>query len=408
MTGVALQTSAEQPAPVRTVSNLLAEWIHRLGPIWVEGQVAQLTRRPGTRIVFLTLRDTDADVSLQLTCPGSVLDALPTPMAEGARVVVHARPRFYVARGSLSLAADELRPVGLGDLLARIDHLKRVLGAEGLFDRDRKHPLPFLPGRVGLICGRASAAERDVVDNARRRWPAVRFVIREVAVQGNTAVAEVSAALAELDADPEVEVIVIARGGGSVEDLLPFSNETLIRAVAAARTPVVSAIGHEVDSPLLDLVADLRASTPTDAAAAIVPDMSEEMRRLETARARARAALASRLQRELRDLAGLRSRPVLAEPGRGLLQRRTDVLALRDRARRGLSVRMDSAHDALHHTRARVGALSPAATLDRGYAIVARRVDGHIVRDPREAPVGTPLRVRVAAGRLGARVTKEE
>lgn len=406
MTGVALQTSPEQPAAVRTVSSLLAEWIHRLGPVWVEGQVAQLVDRPGARMIFLTLRDTDADVSLQVTCHRSVLTALTAPLADGARVVVHARPRFYVARGSLSLAADELRPVGLGDLLARIEHLKRVLTAEGLFDRSRKQSLPFLPARVGLICGRASAAERDVVDNARRRWPAVRFAIREVAVQGNAAVGEVCAALAELDADPEVEVIVIARGGGSVEDLLPFSNETMLRAVAAARTPVVSAIGHEVDNPLLDLVADLRASTPTDAAAAIVPDVAEQLDRLGATRSRARAALRARLQRELRDLQALRSRPVLAEPWRGVVARQTDVLALRDRARRGLDVRLDRAVDTLGHTRARVATLSPAATLQRGYAIVQRRSDGHIVRDPAQAPPGTALRLRVAGGELAAQASE--
>ncbi len=194
--------------------------------------------------------------------------------------MVHATPTFWSKRGTLQLQADAIRMVGLGELLARIEHLRRVLAAEGLFDADRKVALPFLPAVVGLVCGRESKAEHDVVVNARERWPQVQFVIREVAVQGPRAVPEVSAAIAELDADPSVEVIVVARGGGSVEDLLPFSNEAMVRAAAACRTPLVSAIGHETDAPLLDLVADHRASTPTDAAKRIVPDVAEERLRI--------------------------------------------------------------------------------------------------------------------------------
>lgn len=398
-----LQTSPEHPAPVRTIASKIAEWIHRLGAVWVEGQVTQVTRRPGTRTVFLTLRDTDVDISVPVTARPEVLDGLEIPLTDGARVVVHARPQFYVARGALSLAADELRPVGIGELLARLEHLKRVLAAEGLFDPARKRALPFLPRRVGLVCGRASAAERDVVDNARRRWPAVDFAIREVAVQGPSAAAEVTAAIRELDALPEVEVIVITRGGGSVEDLLPFSSEPLLRAVAAARTPVVSAIGHEVDTPLLDLVADLRASTPTDAAACIVPDVGEELHRLTVARARALAAVTSRLDREQHGLRLLSSRPVLAEPGRMVVTRRQEVSTLVDRAHRAVTTRLDRAGGDLVHLRARVGALSPAATLQRGYAVVQRR-DGLVVRRPDQAPAGTWLRLRVAEGELAARV----
>ena len=263
--GTAGETSAERPWPVRLLTAKLTEYVARAPALWVEGQVVQLTRRPGQGTCYLTLRDTDVDLSFSVTVAARVLDGLPMPLADGAHVVVHARPQLFPRRGSLSLAADDLRPVGVGELLARVEHLRRLLASEGLFAADRKRRLPFLPRVVGLVCGRASAAERDVVENARRRWPAVRFEIRAVAVQGPNAVTEVIDAVRALDAEPEVDVIVVARGGGSLEDLLPFSNEAMLRAVSACRTPVVSAIGHEVDAPLLDLVADVRASTPTDA-----------------------------------------------------------------------------------------------------------------------------------------------
>ena len=285
-----MDSSAEQPLPVRSVAKAIADWVNRLGRVWVEGQVTQLSRRPaGT--VYLTLRDPVADVSLSVLCPRTVFEAAVPPLAEGARVVVHAKPDFYLGRGTLSLQATEIRPVGVGELLARLERLKGVLRAEGLFDPDRKKPLPFLPRAVGLVTGRNSAAERDVVENARRRWPGVVFEVRSVAVQGHLAVEQCLAALAVLDRTPEVEVIVIARGGGSVEDLLPFSDEALCRAVAACRTPVVSAIGHEPDQPLLDYVADVRCSTPTDAGKRVVPDVAEEAARVAQLRDRTRRAV---------------------------------------------------------------------------------------------------------------------
>ncbi|MFZ0158694.1 MAG: exodeoxyribonuclease VII large subunit, partial [Kineosporiaceae bacterium] len=296
-------TTAERPWPVRLLTAKLTEYVAKAPAVWLEGQVVQITRRPGQGTVYLTLRDTDVDLSFSLTVAARVLDGLPGPLSDGSHVVVHVRPQLSPRRGSLSLAADDLRPVGVGELLARLEHLRRMLTAEGLFAADRKLPLPFLPEVVGLVCGRASAAEKDVVDNARRRWPGVAFDIRPVAVQGPNAVTDVVAALAALDGQPAVEVIVIARGGGSLEDLLPFSNETLLRAVAACRTPVVSAIGHEVDSPLLDLVADVRASTPTDAARRIVPDVAAERAGVLQARQRALGALRSRLDRERHSLA---------------------------------------------------------------------------------------------------------
>jgi exodeoxyribonuclease VII large subunit len=396
---MALDNSAEAPLPVRTVARSIAEWVSRLGRVWVEGQVTEISRRPGT--VFLTLRDPVADVSLRVTCPRAVYESVQPPLADGARVVIWAKPDFYLARGTLSLAAVEIRPVGVGELLARLERLKGVLRAEGLFDPARKKPLPFLPRTVGLVTGRASAAERDVLENARRRWPAVQFDVRNVAVQGHLAVEQCIAALAALDRQPEVDVIVVARGGGSVEDLLPFSDEALCRAVAACRTPVVSAIGHEPDSPLLDHVADVRCSTPTDAGKRVVPDYTEEVGRIRQLRDRARRVATGTVERERSRIDALRSRPVLADPTTLLTARSADVGALRDRGRRCVHAALDRAGHDLDHTRARVVALSPRATLERGYAVV-QDGDGLVVRDPVQVSAGDPLRIRVAAGELGA------
>jgi exodeoxyribonuclease VII large subunit len=397
-------STPERPWPVRVVSQKISAWIGRLGWVWVDGQVAQITRRPGAQVVFLTLRDPAADLSLTVTTNRDVLDAGAPDLAEGARVVLHARPEFFAGRGTLSLRADEIRQVGLGELLARIEQLKRLLGAEGLFDRRRKRPLPFLPRRIGLITGRASAAERDVQTNARRRWPAVDFRIVNVAVQGAGAAAQIIDALNVLDRDPDVDVIILARGGGSVEDLLAFSDEALCRAVFACRTPVVSAIGHETDTPLVDYVADVRASTPTDAAKRVVPDLAEERQRIDQARYRLRRAVAGLVDREQHRLDALRSRPVLARPGAMLDARAADVAALRERAGRCLAHRLDRGADELRHTVARLRALSPAATLERGYAIV-RRADGAVVRRPDEVHKGDALRLRLAGGELAATVT---
>ncbi|MGW5667399.1 exodeoxyribonuclease VII large subunit [Micromonospora sp. NPDC003776] len=397
------RSTSEEPWPVRVVSQKISAWIARLGWVWVDGQVAQISRRPGATTVFLTLRDPSADLSLTVTTNRDVLDTGAPELREGARVVLHAKPEFYAARGTLSLRADEIRQVGLGELLARLEKLKKLLAAEGLFDRSRKRRPPFLPGRIGLITGRASAAERDVLTNARRRWPAVEFRTVNVAVQGPSAVPQIVDALKVLDADPAIDVIVIARGGGSIEDLLPFSDEALCRAVFACRTPVVSAIGHETDAPLLDYVADVRASTPTDAAKRIVPDLGDEVRLIGQARSRLERAVRNLVDRESHRLDLLRSRPVLARPQVMVDQRATEVTALRDRAGRCLDHRLGAAGDDLRHTLARLRALSPAATLDRGYAIV-QRADGHVVRAAAEVAKGDPLRVRLAEGELAATV----
>jgi exodeoxyribonuclease VII large subunit len=394
-----LESSPEQPLPVRTIARAIGDWISRLGRVWIEGQITQLTRRPGQSTCFLVLRDPAAEMSLQVACPRSMIDSIDPPLAEGSRVVVWAQPEFRPQRGTLSMTAYDVRPVGVGALLARLEQLRKTLAAEGLFAPERKRPLPFLPRTIGLVTGRASAAERDVVDNARRRWSAVQFRIENVAVQGPYAVTEVIGALQRLSADPEVDVIVVARGGGSVEDLLPFSDEALVRAVVSCRVPVVTAVGHETDVPLVDHAADRRASTPTDAAKLVTPDVSEEQQRITMMRARARRSLQSRLETEQHRLDALRTRPALAEPATLLDSWSAAVSALRERGRRAALSCVVESHTDIARLAARVTALSPQATLDRGYAVL-QRSDGHAVRDPADVQPGDSLTGRVAAGRI--------
>ena len=392
-----LETSEQSPVPVRTVLRLVGEWIGRLGRVWVEGQIAELTRRGGT--VFLTLRDPVAAVSARVICSTAVLDATSPPPEVGARVVIWAKPEFNSAKGSFALTASQIKAVGIGELLARLERRRVELAAEGLFAAERKRRLPFLPDKVGLICGRDSAAERDVLRNAARRWPAVRFRVEQVAVQGPHASEEIVDALRRLDADRAVDVIIIARGGGSVEDLLPFSDEDLVRAVAGCVTPVVSAIGHEQDVPLLDLVADVRASTPTDAARRAVPDVSEQLELIGQLRSRARRSLAGRLDRESSWLTAITSRPALASPAREIDRQQEIVLGLSDRARRAISGGLNRAADDLAHIRARLISLSPAATLRRGYAIV-QHADSSVVMSAVEVAEGEVLSLRFAENQL--------
>ncbi|MGH3833086.1 MAG: exodeoxyribonuclease VII large subunit [Pseudonocardiaceae bacterium] len=400
-------TTPEAPWPVRTVARKIATWIDRLGSVWVEGQLTQVSAKPGTGTAFLTLRDPAADVSMTLTCPIALVRDRQPPLADGCRVVVHGKPSVHRSRGTLSLRVDEIRAVGIGELLARIERLRRLLAAEGLFDPRRKRRLPLLPGCVGLITGRASAAERDVLSNATARWPAVRFQVRNVAVQGPLAVGQLVDALTALDADPAVDVIVLARGGGSVEDLLPFSDEALCRAVSRCATPVVSAIGHEPDTPLVDHVADKRCSTPTDAGKCVVPDVREETAALCQLRNRCHRALHGWVDRERRLLDALRTRPVLATPLRPLAERGQLVIDLRARADRAMVGGLAAAREGLEHTAARLTTLGPAATLARGYAVV-QRVEGfpaRVLRSVTDAPEGTELRVRLSDGALHAVVT---
>jgi exodeoxyribonuclease VII large subunit len=375
--------------------------------VWVEGQVTQISRRGGMNTVFLTLRDKLADISVPVTCTRGVVDSLPTPLVEGAHIVCHAKPSFWANRGTLSLAVREIRLVGEGELLARLERRRQLLAAEGLFAEELKRPLPFLPRNVGLVTAQNSAAERDVLDNARRRWPGVRFTVKYAAMQGSGAARDVIEAVQSLDRDPGVDVIVVARGGGSVEDLLPFSDEALIRAVHQLTTPLVSAIGHEPDSPILDLVADVRSSTPTDAAKRVVPDVAEEAQRVLQMRERARHSMRQRIERELHQLEALRSRPALADPRSGLDARVDEVVAHRDRARRTFRHLLDRGEDDLVHQIARVRALSPLATLRRGYAVLSD-AEGQALSSVASLAPGEDIHVRVADGRIGATTTTVE
>ncbi|GAA5151931.1 exodeoxyribonuclease VII large subunit [Pseudonocardia eucalypti] len=404
-------STPEQPWPVRTVARKVAGWIDRLGTVWVEGQLTQVNARPGTGTAFLVLRDPAADVSLTLTCPIGLVRDSAAPVTEGSRVIVHGKPTFFLSRGTFSLRVDEIRSVGIGELLARIERLRKLLAAEGLFDPARKRRPPFLPRQVGLITGRSSAAEHDVVSNARHRWPAARFRICHTATQGALAVPAIIDALEALDRDPETDVIVIARGGGSVEDLLPFSDEALCRAVAAARTPVISAIGHEPDTPLLDHVADLRCSTPTAAGRTIVPDLAEETARIAGLRDRARRALSGWVDRERRLLDNLRGRPVLAQPYRELDRRADELAALRQVMRNHTLRALAERATDLSHLQSRLTSLGPAATLARGYAIAQVITDDDrspVLRSVAEAPVGTRLRIRLTDGAVSSVVDQTD
>jgi exodeoxyribonuclease VII large subunit len=397
------ETSSESPAPVRVVSEAIKEYIDRLGPIWIEGEISELNERSGG-MAFMRLRDTSADMSISLMCYKTVLASV-QPLPANARVVIHAKPSWFTKNGSLTMSAKEIRQVGVGELLARLEALKEKLALEGLFSADRKIALPRLPRTVGLICGRNTDAEKDVVENARRRWPSVQFEIREVAVQGAAAVVEVSAALAELEANPEVDVIIITRGGGSFEDLLPFSDESLVRLAASCTTPIVSAIGHEKDSPLLDLVADYRASTPTDAAKRVVPDIAQEISDIEKIRDRMYRRLVSTIDYELNQIAQLRNRPVMKDPSVMVTSRRDEIKGWRDRSIRSFASLLEIENKELKGVRDHLRSLSPQSTMDRGYAVVQLE-DGSIVRDASKAKAGTRLRIRVAKGETRATVNE--
>ena len=395
------ETSSEAPASVQLVTQAIKEYVDRLGPIWIEGEISELNERSGM-MAFIRLRDPSVDMSLSVMCHKSVIAAA-QPLPPNARVVLYAKPSWYTKNGSLTLSAREIRQVGIGELLARLEALKTLLAAEGLFDLDRKVRLPLLPKKIGLICGRNTDAEKDVVENAKRRWPNVHFEIREVSVQGAAAVTEVSGALQELDADKDVEVIIITRGGGSFEDLLPFSDEGLVRLAASCLTPIVSAIGHEKDSPLLDLVADFRASTPTDAARHVVPDVAEEIEMITQLRERARRKLLGMIDVESARITNFKDRPVMKDPYLLITSRVEIILALRDRSHRSFGSHVKLAKEELVQIKARIRALSPAATLDRGYSVVTLTT-GEIVRDAAKLKTGDALRLRFARGQTNATV----
>jgi exodeoxyribonuclease VII large subunit len=398
------ETSSESPAPVRVVSEAIKDYVDRLGPIWIEGEISELNERSGM-MAFMRLRDTSVDMSISVMCHKSVIATI-KPLPDNARVVMYAKPSWYTKNGSLSFSAREIRQVGVGELLARLEALKNLLASEGLFDSDRKVALPLLPKVIGLICGRNTDAEKDVVENAKRRWPSVQFEIREVTVQGAAAVSEVSDALRELEANKDVEVIIITRGGGSFEDLLPFSDESLVRLAASCTTPIVSAIGHEKDSPLLDLVADYRASTPTDAAKRVVPDIAEEIAMIGALRDRARRTVVNRINLEATQIANFKNRPVMKDPQVLITSRAEIITGLRDRSNRSFAHQLKLAKEELKQVTARVRALSPQATLDRGYSVV-QLADGQIVTDPKKLQKGDVLRLRLAKGETKATASGE-
>ncbi|ENO19031.1 exodeoxyribonuclease VII large subunit [Schaalia cardiffensis F0333] len=399
----AADTTRDNPWPLRRLTENIKIYVDRMSTLWVEGQVVEYKPRPGTKMAFFVLRDIESDTSMTVTAWPSLIDASGPAFVEGARVVTRVKPVFWERRGTLNLRAEEVVVEGLGDLLARIEMVRRRLAEEGLFAGERKKPLPFLPRTIGLICGRNAKAKDDVLVNAQARWPSARFQIREVAVQGERCLAEVTRALSELDAIEDVEVIVIARGGGSVEDLLPFSEEALVRAAARASTPIVSAIGHEGDAPLLDLVADYRASTPTDAARRIVPDIRQESEGVMQALTRMRAAIGTRLSREEHALQMLLSRPVLAGPGAVLDSHRVQLEHSTTHMRHAIERRLAAETQTLTQARASLAALSPQGTLDRGYAML-KLPDGTLVRDASQVPKGSLVEGIVARGRLLAQV----
>jgi exodeoxyribonuclease VII large subunit len=401
---VALQSSPEHPQPLRVIARAVRSWVERLGAVWVEAQLIEINRRSGTRTIFLTLRDKLAEVSVSVTTSPLTLDSA-GPLAEGATVVARIKPSYFESSGRFVFSCDAITPIGEGRLLARLEQTKRLLQAEGLFDRSLKKSLPFLPNSVGLVTGEGSAAERDVIENARRRWPAVRIVTRYALVQGPQACEQLIAAVQHLDRHPQVEVIVIARGGGSVEDLLPFSDEGLIRAVAACRTPVVSAIGHESDSPILDLVADYRASTPTDAAKHVVPDVAEEKARVQQARDRMVQAVSRLVGRQQEVLDALRSRRVMTDPTATFDRRYEQLAELRHRAHRAIGSTIDRESALVGHHLARIRAMSPQATLDRGYSILLGP-RGVAVRSVGQVNVGDDLLAKLADGQLALNVTQ--
>lgn len=399
----AADTTRDNPWPLSRLTQNIKIYVDRMSPLWVEGQVVQYNPRPGSRMAFFTLRDTESDTSMTVTAFPNVITAIGAGFEEGVKVVARVKPVFWERSGSLNLQAAEVHLQGLGDLLAQIERLRQRLAAEGLFDADRKKPLPFLPRVIGLVCGRNAKAKDDVIVNASARWPGARFEVREVAVQGQYAVREVTQAIAELDSLPQVDVIVVARGGGSVEDLLPFSDEALVRAAAQTSTPLVSAIGHEGDAPLLDYVADYRASTPTDAARRIVPDLAQELDGLARAREGMRSAIQRRLAQERYNLDLLVSRPIFLAPAATLEPHRTFIDSALTSLRTQVERRLSSERQSILQASATLQALSPQATLERGYSML-RLPSGELVRDASQVPKGTLVEGILAQGRLVAQV----
>ena len=393
-------SSPETPTSISRLNETIRGFVANWGSVWVEGEITAWNLRGGH--VFGRLKDASGDALISFRLWSSTLQRLPDDLKLGDRVVACVKSDYFVKSGDFTFTVSAMRHTGLGDQLERLERLRAQLRSEGLFDPVRKKRLPFLPHVIGLITGERSDAERDVHRNAELRWPHVRFRTIHAAVQGDRCVPETIAALRALDADPEVDVIVIARGGGDPQTLLGFSDEKLVRAVAAASTPVVSAIGHENDHPLLDDVADLRASTPTDAAKRVVPDVAEQRAIVQQLRSRARSRLTQRVTHDIAQLDQLRSRPVLRAPEGMLVARSHELFALTSRGRDVVTRSVHEGERRVAQLQASLRALSPGATLARGYAI-AHTEGGVIVRDATQAPAGTDVIVTVAEGSFAAR-----
>ncbi len=395
-------SSADAPTSVARLNATIKDAVGKWGQVWVEGELTDWKIRQGS--IFGRLKDPRSDSTISITVWSSVRARIPEDLDVGDHVVACVKSDYWPKNGSLSFIVSAMKHVGLGDQLAKLEQLRAQLAKEGLFDLARKKPLPFLPNVIGLITGEKSDAEKDVLRNAQLRWPHVRFRTIYTAVQGERSPGEVRAALLELDADEEVDVIIIARGGGDPQTLLGFSDEALVRAVAAANTPVVSAIGHENDHPILDDVADLRASTPTDAAKRVVPDVTEQRAIVGQLRSRAFTRVNHLVTANLSVLEQLRSRPALRNTDALIAPRAQEVYLAVARGREALARDLTRRERVIGELAASVRALSPAATLQRGYAIVQQTQSGALVRTPEDAPIGTSLTITVEGGKLGAKV----
>ena len=361
-------SSEHSPWQVSQLSKSLRDWIDKLGKVWVEGELQSFQQKPVG--IFASLRDLDLENAVELHAFNNSGAQIQDGLKQGDRVLALVRPQFWPKNGKLSMQVFEIKKVGLGELLERIEKLRAQIAVEGLSAPERKKPLPFLPNRIGLITGANSDAEKDILQNAKLRWPEVQFEVIHTHVQGDKAVAEIIFALQQLDAITEVDVIIIARGGGSFQDLLPFSDERLVRAAAALSKPFISAIGHENDRPVLDEVADLRASTPTDAAKRVVPDVMQERRELSQLLNRASLRIGSYLETQLQLIENIRSRPVLASPYGFIETLEENLEVLRKRVFEITEFRIERGAAEIAKLHASARALSPQLTMQRGFSVV--------------------------------------
>ena len=401
MSAATNDSSPEAPWSIQKLSELMGGYIDRLGPVWVEAEITQWGQSAGN--IYGKLSDTEADAQVSITIWRRSQERVPEGLHQGDRVIAQIKPSWWVKGGTLSMNVLEMRHTGLGEILEKLEKLKAQLASEGLFDQERKKMLPFLPGVIGLVTGKDSDAEKDVLTNAKLRWPDVEFVVEHAAVQGDKSVSEVMVALQKLEDNPAVEVIIVARGGGDFMNLLPFSDERLVRLVATLTTPVVSAIGHEADRPLLDEVADLRASTPTDAAKRVVPDVEAEKQLLEEARHRLDAKLSALIEAELERLKSFRTRPALADPDSLIDRKSEELLQIVARGVDVSSLVIERHQAQLAQLAGSLRGLSPQNTLNRGYAI-ARNATGQVISRVGQVSSGDALRLRVADGEINTHV----